>query len=71
MIDDNYTQKLAALVAKFQEASGVHEASEALLERACGLDRAFELEAAEHGIEFEEIVREAVRVSEAIEAALV
>ena len=58
------TPKLAFLAAKFIAASEVHEEAQSMAGRAWALDHARELEAAEHGIEFEEIVRETMRVAE-------
>ena len=58
--------KLTLLEAKCIAASQAHEEAERMAERARALDDALELEAAEHGIEFEEIVRAAMASSQAV-----
>jgi hypothetical protein len=62
------SQKLALWIAKFVDNSETHEEAEAMAEHARARDRALELEAAEYGLEFDLIVREAMRTSEAFEA---
>lgn len=55
------SRKLAAFVARVEQANNAHDQAEAMAEHATALDLALERDAAEHGIGFDEIVFEALK----------
>ena len=58
---DERAHQLSRLIGKFAEATAAHQQAQAMAEQATALDRALELEAAEHGIGFDEIVFEVLK----------
>jgi len=64
MTDRHRAHQLSHLVDRFAEATAAHRQAQTMAEQATALDRALELEAAQHGIEFHEIVFEALKTEQ-------